>query len=133
MTKLTKRDIFTALVNFAETGTCDLDSETLKTFAEKEIAALDRKAQKAKETAQKRAAATDDLTTVVADALTGDYESIADIAARIDGPDVTVAKVTYRLNALVKAGAAEKTEITIPGGDGYKSRKVVAFRAVTTD
>jgi hypothetical protein len=34
------------------------------------------------------------------------------------------------LTKLVEAGVAEKTDVTIPGGDGVKARKVKAFRAI---
>ena len=44
--------------------------------------------------------------------------------------DATVSKVTYRLTKLVEAGDAEKTDVTVPGVDGAKARKVKAFRAV---
>ena len=61
---------------------------------------------------------------------TEDFEPIADIAARIEGEDVTVAKVTYRLTQLVKNGEAEKQELTIPGGEGQKARKVQGYKLI---
>ena len=98
-------------------------------FCEKEIALLDKKSAKAKETAAKKKADGDALTDAVYEALSeNEFEVIADIAARIEGEDVTVAKVAYRLGALYKAGKAEKQEITVPGGDGQKSRKLMAYK-----
>ena len=61
---------------------------------------------------------------------TEEFEPIADIAARIEGEDVTVAKVTYRLTQLVKNGEAEKTELTIPGSEGSKARKVQGYKLI---
>ena len=56
--------------------------------------------------------------------LAGKIETIADITAKIDDEDVTTYKVTYRLNALVKEGLAEKQEITVD------KRKLMGYKAV---
>ena len=53
--------------------------------------------------------------------------AIADIAARIEGEDVTVSKIAYRINAASKAGKLEKGELTLVG-EGNKKRKVVAYK-----
>ena len=96
-----------------------------------EIALLDKKAAKAKETAAKKRAEGDELTDAVRAALSNEQlEPIADIAARIEGEDVTVSKVTYRLTQLVKNGEAEKGEISIPGGEGVKARKIMGYRLI---
>jgi hypothetical protein len=130
--RITKREIYVQLVHFAETGEMDLSVDELKEFAEKEIALLDKKAAKAKETAAKKRAEGDELTDAVRAVLSPDeFQPIADIAARIEGSDVTVAKVTYRLTQLVKNGEAEKQEVTLPAPeDGGKGRKVQGYRAI---
>ena len=129
MEKLTKRSVYEALLKMVtETGTLDITEDELKTFCENEIALLDKKAEKAKERAATKRAEGDALTDAVRGALTGEFESIADIAARIEGEDVTVSKVQYRLTQLVKAGEAEKEQITIPATEGQKSRKIMAYR-----
>lgn len=132
MEKITKREMFEAIKETFETGECKFDAETVKAFCDKEIAALDSKAAKAKERAAAKKAEADVLMTQVQDALTGEFATIADIAAAVAevNADATVSKVTYRLTKLVEAGVAEKTDITIPGGEGVKARKVKAFRAV---
>jgi hypothetical protein len=135
MEKITKREMFEALIDAANGGEFKFTAQDVVAFAENEIALLDKKATKAKERAATKAAEGDALTAVVADALTGDFQSIADIAAVVaetDG-DATVSKVTYRLTQLVKAGKAEKTELTIPGGEGVKARKIQGYRAVVAD
>lgn len=141
MENITKKAMYGALVNYATTGkliadTKDGDVEVtmdqLKAFAEKEIELLEKKAVKAKEAAAKKKAESDELTLAVSDALTDTFESIADIAARITGDDVTISKVTYRLTQLVKNGAAEKQEISVPTGDGTKTRKIMGYRAIVT-
>ena len=132
MEKLTKRSVYEALLKMVETGTLEITEDELKTFCENEIALLDKKAEKAKERAATKRAEGDALTDAVRAALTSEFEPIADIAARIEGDDVTVAKVQYRLGQLVKAGEAEKEQITIPATEGQKSRKIMAYR-ISTD
>ena len=136
MEKMTKRNVFEALINYATTGVMSYDgnevtAEALAAFAENEIALLDKKAVKAKERAATKRAEGDELTAVVRQAMsTEEFEPIAEIAARIEGEDVTVAKVTYRLTQLVKNGEAEKEQITIPGGEGQKARKIMAYKLI---
>ena len=133
MEKLTKRSVYEALLKMVETGTLEITEDELKTFCENEIALLDKKAEKAKERAATKRAEGDALTDAVRNALTSEFEPIADIAARIEGEDVTVAKVQYRLGQLVKAGEAEKEQITVPGSEGQKSRKIMAYRILVAD
>ena len=132
MEKITKREMFEAIKETFETGSCKFDADTVKAFCDKEIAALDSKAAKAKERAAAKKAEADVLMGQVEDALTGEFQTIADIAATVAevNADATVSKVTYRLGKLVEAGVAEKTQVTIPGGEGVKARKVQAYRAI---
>ena len=132
MEKITKREMFEAIKETFETGTCKFDAATVMAFCDKEIASLDAKAVKAKERAAAKKAEADVLMDQVRDALTGEFQTIADIAAAVAevNADATVSKVTYRLTKLVEAGDAEKTDVTVPGVDGAKARKVKAFRAV---
>ena len=130
MEKITKREMFEAIKETFETGTCKFDAATVMAFCDKEIASLDAKATKAKERAAAKKAEADVLMDQVRDALTGEFQTIADIAAAVAevNPDATVIKVTYRLTKLVENQVAEKTDISVPGVDGGKSRKVKAFR-----
>ena len=140
MEKMTKRNVYEALINYAnggamayaaDEGDVVVTAEALAAFAENEIALLDKKAIKAKERAASKRAEGDELTAVVRQVMsTEDFEPIADIAARIEGEDVTVAKVTYRLTQLVKNGEAEKQELTIPGAEGQKARKVQGYKLI---
>ena len=123
--KITERKIYTAIVE----GTFeDLDVDTVVAWAEKKIAQLDHKAAKAKENAEKKKAEGDALTEMVLASLTTEFEPIAEIASRIEGDDVTLSKVSYRLNAAYKAGKIEKGEVVLTGEKG--KRKVVAYRAM---
>lgn len=125
MEKVTKKEMFATIKSLCA------DRADVIEFCDKEIALLDKKAAKAKETAAKKRAEGDELMEVVFDALSdAEFEPIATIASRIEGPDVTVAKVTYRLTQLVKAGRVEKTELVIKGAEGEKTRKVQGYRAI---
>lgn len=123
MTKYTDKEIYTAIVE----GTFeDLDVDTIVAWAQKKIASITNKAAKAKERAAAKKAEGDELGAAVVAAVGDEFESIADIAARIDGPDVTIAKVSYRLNAAAKAGTLEKGTVTLEGETG--KRTVVAYK-----
>ena len=124
MTKMTEREIYTGIMN----GT--LDAETVSAFCEKKIAALDARAEKAKERAAAKREAGDELQSLVLNALTDEFATRDEITAKVDFEDISVAKVGYRLTSLVKAGLAEKSETTIPGTDGAKARKVAVYRAI---
>ena len=133
MTKITKKEMYAAIKETFETGECKFDADVVIAFCEKEMAALDTKAAKAKERAAAKKAEADVLYDQVKDALsTEEFQTIADIAAAVAevNADATVSKVTYRLTKLVEAGVAEKTDITIPASEGTKARKVKGFRAI---
>lgn len=138
MEKITKRNMYEALVNFAnghsltfttEEGEHIVSNEELLAFAENEIGLLDKKTEKAKERAATKKAGADELAEAVYAAMSDEeFEPIAEIAARIEGEDVTVAKVQYRLKVLVETGKAVKEQITVPGVDGQKARKLMAYK-----
>ena len=129
MEKITKREMYEAVIEVMNGGELKYDAADVIAFCENEIALLDKKAAKAKETAAKKRAEGDELTDAVRAALSADtFEPISDIAARIEGEDVTVAKVTYRLTQLVKNGEAEKSEITVPATETSKARKIQGYR-----
>ena len=133
MEKITKREMYEAIKETFETGECKYDAETVKAFCDKEIAALDAKAAKAKERAAAKKAEADALMKIVEDALTDEHRTIAEIAADVAeiDPDASTAKVTYRLTKLVERGVAEKEQITIPATETSKSRKVQGYRLAT--
>lgn len=131
MKKMTKRDMFETVKKAFETGEFDLVDEVIA-FCDKEIESLDAKAVKAKERAAAKKAEADVLMDQVREALTDEYQTIADIAATVStvNTDATVSKTTYRLSKLVEAGIAEKTQITIPATETNKMRRVQAYRLI---
>lgn len=132
MEKITKREMYEAIKATFETGECEYPAEAVIAFCEKEIASLDAKAAKAKERAAAKKAEADVLYDQVKDALTGEFATIADIAAVVAevNPDATVSKVTYRLTKLVEAGVAEKTPIKIAATETSKARTVQGYRII---
>lgn len=138
MKKITKREMYEAIRDLAGSGALrmqdfneEISDAAVVEFFENEIATLDKRAQKTKERAAQKRAEGDELTDAIRSAMsTEDFEPIADIAARIEGEDVTVSKITYRLGQLVKNGEAEKTQVEIAGSEGQKKRKVVAYKLI---
>lgn len=135
MSKLTKKNIYDALINFANSGAMEctigeekhtITSEELFNFATNEKAQLEKKNVAARKRAADKAAA-DELLNAVASVLTDEFQTIAEVTDCIDGADVTTAKIQYRLNSLVKAGEAEKQEMKVTGADG-KKRIVMGYR-----
>ena len=135
MEKITKREMFVAIKETFETGSCKFDAETVKAFCDKEIASLDAKAAKAKERAAAKKAEADVLMGQVQDALTDEYQVIADIAATVAevNPDATISKVQYRLSKLVENQIAEKSQVTLEKTETSKARKVMAYRLIAQE
>ena len=103
------------------------DNAMIVEFCENEIAALERKAEKAKERAAKKKAEGDELKNVVASILTSEFQTISDVAEQIEGEDITVGKISYRLNALVKEGIAVKEDVTVEVNGKNSKRKAYAL------
>lgn len=143
MEKMTKRNAYEAIVNYANTGLMEYEvdgekvevtPEAIADFAQNEIDLLDKKAAKAKERAAQKRAEGDELTAVIREVLSKDeFEFIADITAKVVekvGEDATQAKVTYRLGQLAENGEAEKTKIVIPASEGAKKKERTAYKAL---
>ena len=133
--KMTKKETLEMIIGLIHDA-YDLGEEKVEMaieFCEKEIAALEKKAEKAKENAAKKKAEGDALLETVYDTLSEDeFETIAMIAKRVaeEDPEATVGKVQYRLGALAKDGRAEKSTIVIPATEDTKMRKVVGYRKI---
>ena len=135
--KITKKALYNAIATYFTTNEDlviedGITSADVVAFATKEIANLVKKAEYAKSKAATKKTDGDELRAKVLEALSEDeFQIIADIAAKVEGEDVTVAKVTNRLSNLVKAGLAESTEVTV--GEPGAKRKIKAYRAVVAD
>lgn len=123
MTKITEREIYNSILD----GTFDVD--VLVEFATKKLAQLDHRNEKAKERAAAKRAEGDELTEKVFALVSDEPQTRDDITNALiaDGIEVTVGKVGYRLSALVADGRINKEEVTIPGGEGEKSKRVMVY------
>ena len=119
--KITKRDNFNAIIEVLT----DAGREDLANVIKHEIELLDNKAAKAKATAAKKKTEGDALRDAVQAVLTDELQTIADVTAKVEGDEITSAKVQFRLNALVGAGIARKEQVTV--GEGDSKRKLMAY------
>jgi hypothetical protein len=124
MEKYTKRQILTAVKStIIEGAALDIPADIVVGFIDKELATLDKQAAYRK---NKKAQAEDPLLDAVRDSLTDEFEPVSEIAARIEMEGATLGKITYRLNALVKDGKAEKQSIKVEGS----KRSVQGYRYI---
>lgn len=126
-TKITNKSRYAAIINALTGAPCDIETDELVNFCERQIAAIDRKSEKARERAAEQRKVSDELTERIAAMLTDEPQTLSELATAIDDEDITPSKVSARCSKLVKEGRAAKTEITVPGTDGAKSRKLVAY------
>lgn len=133
-TKITKRDRYTALIAILKSA--EVVDTDLVEFCENEIALLDKKAAKAKETAAAKKTEIDPLTEAIKGALAtladDVYATTPEVTAMVSvgDEDITNAKVSYRLSQLVKAGDAESTDVKVPATEGSKARTIKGYRLV---
>lgn len=129
MKKFTNKDRYTAIIAALNGAETEIATDELVEFCQKQIDALDRKSVKAKEKADARKEALDELTDTIYDILTDEPMTIGQILEILDDDDLTNAKVSNRCLKLAKAGRAVKSEVTIPGDKeaGTKTRKLVAY------
>ena len=127
--KVTKKMILEGIKVAAENGADfgDVTADDVIAYVDTTIGQLNTKADKAKERAAAKKAEGDALRAAVEAVLTDEYQTIADITAKVDGEDVTPAKVTNRLTALVKANLAHKDKIDVDGRkiNGYAAGPAV--------
>lgn len=127
--KITKRERYESIMALCDTlGTMDgFDLDGIMEFCQKEIDTLGARAEKAKERAAAKRAEGDELQAAVLAALTDEFATRDEITARIEGDEVTLGKVGYRLTQLVKNGDAIKDEMTVAGENG-KNRRVTVYK-----
>ena len=99
--------------------------DELVAFLDKQIDGIVAKAEKAKARAAEKRAEGDELRDVVQSVLTDELQTIDAILVQISGEEVTKAKVTARLTALVKAGIAEKADVKNDENKTQKAYKLV--------
>ena len=123
--KRTQKEMYVELLNILEEYE---GVDHLVDFVNKKIEHIETNAEKPKSQAAEKKAESDELQNVIADILTDEFVTIPEILNQIEGDDISTQKISARLKKLVDAGVAEKSEIKVAGGEGQKSRKLVAYR-----
>lgn len=131
--KLIKKDFYEAIIKAMQTGEINIDPQLVIEWAQNEIVQLDAKAEKAKARAEKKKAEGDPMMDWVRQVLTDDFAFTSDITLKVgeiagEDADITVHKIQYRLNQLVKSGVAEATDKQV---EGDKKRTLKAYRKVS--
>ena len=125
---ITKREILEGLITLAETGECTLAAEDIKTFAEKEIASMDKRAAADKKRREAKAAESDAITEAVYEVLTDEPMSAEEILDKL-GLDMPKSKLIPKLTKLVKAERAVKSKKRCKNDEGKSSEKTMYARA----
>ena len=130
--KKTQREMYGEILNILDEYE---GVDHLVEFINKKVEQIDTKAEKAKAKAAEKKEKADELRDVVEGVLTNELQTINAITEAViaNGVEVTTHKVAPRLKALVEAGVAEKGEVKVPGGEGQKARKLVAYKLVEID
>lgn len=129
MTKITERDILANLITLAETGSCELTPEDIKTYAEKKLASLERRSETEKARRAAKAAANDELTETIFNMLTDEPMSAEDILEKLNDEELTKGKVVSKLTKLFKTDRIVKSKARSKNEDGKTVEKTMYARA----
>ena len=125
---VTKREVLEGLITLAETGECTLAAEDIKTFAEKEIASMDKRAAADKKRREAKAAESDEITEAVYETLTDEPMSAEEILDKL-GLDMPKGKLIPKLTKLIEAERAVKSKKRYKNDEGKSSEKTMYARA----
>ena len=122
--KMTKVDYFEQLAGIVEASDVDNKEDILK-FIQGSIETLENRKRAAQERAEKKKNEPDELADAVKAVLSGELQTADDIAAQIEGEDVTKQKVVARLTKMVNAGTVSKDSVKTDD-----KRKVMGYALV---
>ena len=125
---VTKREVLEGLITLAETGECTLAADDIKTFAEKEIASMDKRAAADKKRREAKAAESDEITEAVYEVLTDEPMSAEEILEKL-GMDMPKSKLIPKLTKLVKFERAVKSKKRYKNDEGKSAEKTMYARA----
>lgn len=108
--KMTKVDYFEQLAGIVEASDVENKEDILK-FIQGSIETLENRKRAAQERAEKKKNEPDELADAVKAVLSGELQTADDIAAQIEGEDVTKQKVVARLTKMVNAGTVRKDSV----------------------
>ena len=122
--KMTKVDYFEQLAGIVEASDVENKEDILK-FIQGSIETLENRKRAAQERAEKKKNEPDELADAVKAVLSEELQTADDIAAQIEGEDVTKQKVVARLTKMVNAGTVRKDSIKTDD-----KRKVMGYALV---
>ncbi len=129
-TRITDKDFFTMIHNMAlDVAELPIENELVAQWAQKKLDQLEHKKEVARKRAADKRAAGDPLMDAVLAVLTDEFQTLGDIAAQIEGEDVTVGKISYRLSALASGDdpKVEKGQIQVKE-EGSRARRLVGYK-----
>ena len=122
--KMTKVDYFEQLAGIVEASDVENKEDILK-FIQSSIETLENRKRAAQERAEKKKNEPDELADAVKAVLSTELQTADDIAAQIEGEDVTKQKVVARLTKMVNAGTVRKDSVKTDD-----KRKVMGYALV---
>ena len=122
--KMTKVDYFEQLAGIVEASDVENKEDILK-FIQSSIETLENRKRAAQERAEKKKNEPDELADAVKAVLSEELQTADDIAAQIEGEDVTKQKVVARLTKMVNAGVVRKDSVKTDD-----KRKVMGYALV---
>ena len=139
--KISKKEKLLALKAVAQTAEGsgitldmgDITYGTLYDFVDHEIELLENKAAAAQKRAASKKAEGDALREQIYNVLSDtDFMTTDEIVKALGDEDITAQMVTSRLTQLAseEVGKVEKTQVTVSGKDGGRSRKLSAYRKI---
>ena len=122
--KMTKIECFEQLAGIVEASDVENKEDILK-FIQSSIETLENRKRAAQERAEKKKNEPDELADAVKAVLSEELQTADDIAAQIEGEDVTKQKVGARLTKMVNAGIVRKDSVKADD-----KRKVMGYALV---
>lgn len=121
--KMTKVEMYERIANVVRESDVE-DADVILGFLSTQVAQLNAKSEKAKARAAEKKAAGDELRDMIYAVLSDDFQTIADIMAQVEAPELTPAKVSARVSQLVRMGLVEKESVKTESG------KAMAYRLI---
>lgn len=132
MEKMTKRNVYEAMIDGMKTGHFRYEAEEIIAFFENEIELLDKRTEKSRANRSKKVNTENEtLRNLIYEALsTEEYATIDAITKSIteEFPEATNSRVSYQLNQLVKDELVEKKGDSVASTNGGRARRVQTFR-----
>ena len=122
--KMTKIECFEQLAGIVEASDVENKEDILK-FIQGSIETLENRKKAAQERAEKKKNEPDELAEAIKAVLSEELQTADDIAAQIEGEDVTKQKVVARLTKMVNAGIVRKDSVKTDD-----KRKVMGYALV---